>query len=810
MADATGIDWFGETTGINKIAVDNATPSGTAPQAATSDDARSIDWFGDTTGINKIGASPAPSAASAGTAPKQSWGDWIEDKVIGKHDPAYAGVGSVYAQFPRELENPMGMAATLGASDPQMGDIVAKSLGPMLVRREKDANGYDVFVTRGPDGKEQRGYLNQPGLDREDVVRTVRGSLPYVAGGEAAAGLKAGSLGLKALGAAAAGGTTSIAGDLAMQPMGSNQGVDIPKAAITASVGAVAPLASAAIGALWRNFVTIPGLIDRTTGQLTQKGLDAALKAGIDTSSLTPDVAKSFAKAFAESGDEAAAATRSSLDQYGIPATRGQVTKDPFLLTQEEGMRRKLYGESAQSTMLGFDQQQKDAVRFAALGSDGPPGTGGSGTFAPRQGIGEQINPTRRPGASEYDRMPSTLGGNVQDALQTARQNARTQESALWDDSVTKLAPMPEALQMLPEAINPRIADIPIDTANTPIAASMRDQLTKFMKGEAPETVDSPFKSAPVKTVDQMRRRLLAASSGADNGQDKAAANALYDGFNDWITKASDAKLLAGDPAGAMNLAKARGFTKEVRQIFEPKTADGRLSSAAQRIAKALDDAKADSGEGVIQSLLGSEGTRGVNQSTVSALQNVKTALDRFAPADQASQAWNDIRLAYWSRLVTNKGGEMLGPTAMLGNIKSAVHGQQSLMTTLFSPVELREMRKFTSALEQIAYKPPNASGSGYTAASFMKEGLAKLLDTFRVGTLGRAIVEKTGIGHAWNAAQAKQAIRQLPTPVSANLSPAIMSGGAAYARGQFYEPANPVLNALAGPRQGNALAGRR
>jgi hypothetical protein len=762
---------------------------------------------------------PVADDAATPDAPKQSWGEWIEDKVVGKHDPAYAGVGSVYKQFPRELENPMGMAATLGASDPQMGDIVAKSLGPKLVRREKDANGYDVFVTRGPDGQEQKGYLNQPGLDTEDAVRTVRGSLPYVAGGEAAAGLKAGGLGLKAFGAGVAGGATSIAGDLAMQPMGSNQGVDLPKAAITAGVGAVAPLASAAIGALWRNFVTIPGLIDRTTGQLTQKGIDTASKAGIDTSSLTPDVAKSFAKAFAESGDAATAATRTSLDQYGIPATRGQVTKDPYLLTQEEGMRRKLYGESAQSTMLGFDQQQKDAVRFAALGSDSSaPAPAGRGVFAPRQGIAEQINPTRQPGASAYDRMPSTLGSSVQDTLQSARQTAKNQESALWDDGVRDLAATPQALQNLTPHMEKALAD---ETAFTPTGQKMAEEIGQFSKGELPLNEAGGIKLKQVQSVDQMRRRLGSMVGSAADGSDKHQAGKVYDAFNDWIAESAHQSLLAGDPEAALRLIKARGFTREVRELFQPRASDGTPAPAAQRIGKVLDDAKADSGESVIQSLLGSEGSRGVNQGSVSALQNVKQALDKFAKPDEARQAWNDIRLAYWSRLVTNKGGDMLGPTAMLSNIKSAVHGQQTLMTTLFSPVELREMRKFTSALEQVAYKPPNASGSGYTAASFVKEGISKLLDSFRVGTLGRAIVEKTGIAHAWNAAQAKQAIRQLPAPVNRNFAPAIMAGGATYARGQFDTPINPAMNALATPTgnrnalaspraPANALAGRR
>jgi len=157
---------------------------------------------------------------------------------------------SVYSQHAQDLEGPMGNAATLGASDQQLADIVKKTLGPKLLRIEP-AGDYLVAVTLGPDGKEQRGYINKPGLDTEDITRGIRGALPYfLTGGVAGAGVKAAGGGLLSLAGAegAAAAATSAAGDLAQIPLGSEQGIETGKAVASGAMGMGIPLVSRAVG----------------------------------------------------------------------------------------------------------------------------------------------------------------------------------------------------------------------------------------------------------------------------------------------------------------------------------------------------------------------------------------------------------------------------------------------------------------------------------------------------------------------------------------------------------------------------------
>jgi len=712
-------------------------------------------------------------------AAEEGWGGWLVNTVKGRKDPAYGDLPSVYSQFPQQLENPTGLAAMFGASDPQMADVIQSHLGDNFVRRERDANGYDVFVTRGADGKEQRGYVNRPGLDLEDLARGVRGALPFVAaGGAVGAATRGAGIGIQALAQGGAAGGTSIAGDVAQIPLGSEQGVELGKAAVVGGLGMAGPPAAAAAGSLWRRFVTIPGLVDKATGQLTSKGIEAARQAGIDPADITPDFARRFSQVFSETGDAAQAATQSELDRFGIPATRGQVTKDPYLLTQEEGMRRRLYGEQAQDIMRGFDKRQEDAIRYGALGGD----ASAQSPLAPAKGIGQRLAPDRSPGEFPTDTQPATLGESVQGTLQTARKGARIEEGHLWDDSVKSLAATPEALQTLTPHMEKALAN---ETAFTATGEKMAEAIGQFAKGDLPVTSAGGINLPKVQTVDQMRRKLGQLVKSAEQGSDKHQAGMMYDAFNDWIGQAADQKLLAGDPAAAMQLVKARAFTREVRQIFDPKAADGTKTAASRRLSKVIDDAKADSGEGVIQALFGSQGSRGVNDGTVSALKSVKTALDRFVSKDQAAHAWNDIRLAYWARLVTNKDGEMLGPKAISGNLKQAFHGQRSILDMLYSPLEQREMRAFLRAIDNVAYKPPNASGSGYTAASFAKDGIIKVLNAFGLGRYFDAAVTYTGVGGALNTAAARQAVRTTGRTLKPNLTPAFTAPGSAYARDQ-------------------------
>lgn len=687
----------------------------------------------------------------------------VKQMVRGKQDPRFADTGTVFDQFRSELHNPTANAATFGASDEQMADIMQKTLGDKFVRREKDANGYDVFVTRGPDGQEQRGYVNKPGLDGQDIARGIRGALPYAAtGGTAGVAARGAGVLVNAAVQGVTAGATSAAGDAAQIPMGSEQGIELGKAGINTAAGVAGPVVAKMGGALWRRFVTEPSLFDRSTGVLTDKGAQIAREAGFDPSQMAADIQREFGKTYARTaGDASAAAAVIADKEFNIPSTIGQRMKDGEQLLQEKAARFGVYGGPAKEVMSGFDKRQADAVHAAAL-------TGADDA----QGIVRTI----APGRTESELGLDNLGREIRGGMLSAQGSAQAGERAAWD-KVTDITPKPEAFATLPDMIAGRLGDLPVDDTVTPVAASMAKALDGYVTGKAiGKPVADVLKQSPVTTLDQMRRRLLAMRGGAQNDTDRKASGALYDAFNDWIDDAAEKAMINGNPEAAANLRIARDATKTLRQIFAPSNARGFTTPGG----KILDDVlqRSDSAEGIVSGLFGGGPSSNIKDGSVEALKQMRAGLQKYADKDTATKTWNDVRAAYWVRLVKGKDGKMFEPGAMLTNVSRALNNQRSLVHVLYENSEIAQMVRFQRALKQITYKDPNPSNSAIGVASLSRQFFSKVLNAV---PFARALVEMSPIPNAYGTAVAKRAVSNAPSPPqNALMTPYLQAGGSA------------------------------
>jgi len=709
-----------------------------------------------------------PEAKPEAVKPEDNRG-WLRkgyDAVVGPKDPNYVGLPSVsealdkefkasgaFWQTPEQRQINVGMATA--GDDAALGDITKKALGDRLIRTEKDANGYDVAVFKGADGKEQKAYVNKPGLDTEDVSRAMLGSVPY-----AVAGLLTGGIGPLALRAGATGlasAGTSIGMDLAATQAGSDQGVDFGRAAVTGVIGGVAEPAGALLNKAWQRFVTVPGLFDRKAGVLTDKGREAAARVGLEPDMLTGKIGQEFSKIYAAAPDAAKAqlAEQFSAKTLGIPSTVGQRSKDAQQLLQEKSMRYGVYGDNAKTIMQEFDKRQADAIKQAAIG----------GTPDPQavQGIATKLAPHRA--ATELD--PATLGHGIKGGLEAAKDAAKQQEKAAWAGA-TDLTATQDALAILPQSIGKALGDFRVDKDVMPVAYSMAKRLEEYMTGKAAqEELKVLGTNAAVPTVDEMRRRLGQAVRAAQNDADRTAAGRIYDGFNEWIGQAAEKQLLNGNPQAAAALRSARGFTREMKDLFAPRDASGRMSEGGKLLSSIID--KADSPERVVSTLFfNSAQPSSIKNGGVEVLQKIKGILDKYPSQDVAKQTWDDIRTAYWMRLVQDKKGDMFTPGVMLNNIKASIKSQGTVIRTLYSPEEVAHIGQFVKALEQITYKDPNPSGSAVGAAALLKQAVAKLFELIGGNSrIGQAVVDYSGVGRAYGTASAKAALRDgIKTPV--------------------------------------------
>lgn len=727
-----------------------------------------------------FGDDPQQSQSTSATDPNAEpdaptwWGRRVQD-IRGRQDPRYGDLPRLTEQFRGELTNPVSAGALFGSSDAQMADIIEKQLGDNFIRREKDANGYDVFVTRGPDGQEQRGYVNKPGLEGEDIARGILGAVPYVVGGVGVGALTKGLGGFgRFLTYGGSSGATSIAGDVAQMPLGSEQGIELGKAGFAAGAGAAGVPAEILASKLWGRFVVEPKLFNRSTGQLTPEGQRLAMSQGLDPAAMQADISKTFAQTYAKTRSASQAAIKAQEGEFNIPSSVGQRTKDSWQLTQEEAARRNLYGDQARDAMKAFDARQAEAVDFAArtrMPSDfraqsGQPG----GTMSPN-------------GITHVQQMPDNaadLGSGIQTGMRHARGKAEAGEDAAWD-AVTDLLPTPQAFGILPQHVNARLSSIGMRvTPEMPKASAMGKAIDDYMEGKAfADPVAKVFQQSPVKTLDEMRRQLLGMYRSAADDTDRAAAKAIYDGFNDWIDDAAKQSFIAGDPAAAANLRIARDWTRTMQGLFSPSV-KGKQSPAARLISDLMD---ADSPERAAQILFGpasSTSPSSIKPGAIEALRSMKAALQRYADPRIAGDTIADLKIAYWAKLVQSGKGLPHSPQIMLNNIRAAFTNQRTMLNELFSPAELSQIQRLAKQLETITYKDPNPSGSGYTAAALTKQFFGKLLDAI---PFVREALEFTGVPDAVRGQAARRAVDQTVRQTPRNALPYTSSAGATYGR---------------------------
>jgi len=653
----------------------------------------------------------------------------IKDYVVGKEDPRFGKLPSIdepdTAADAGLQFGDLNTAKVVGFSDEQYRDIIRKQLGDRFIKEEKDANGFIVLTYRGADGQTRQAYVNKPGLDYEDVDRGVNAALPFLAAGGVAGRVTQGlPIFARATGQAVAGGAASAGQDVAAQGMGSEQSIDPLKAGLAAGGGFAGEYIGAIVGNLVRRWQTDKSLVD-ASGNLTALGRRLVEKEGFDPDLVQGELAKEFARLSARSNDPAEALVKAQTEQFGIPSTKAQRTKDPQLLLTEKDIRAGTLGREAKERLTDFDRTQADAIENAVRGSRR---TIDADTLAQSPinevGVGRAIAPHR----TFIDQDQAVLGEGIQEGFSKAVEKARNVENLAWrkTGNITARA---GATRTLPDNVKAALSGRRIQRDLQPTSAVMIDELRAFMDGKAPQGEFSEFVGQQaVTTLDEMRRVMLGylRNASSQNG-DKALAGKIYKGFNDWLADIEANGLIAGDVAGVSKMREAMDVTKYVRGLIKPTDNMGRKTQTA-RLFEQIENAS--SGEEVVTALLGASGPKGsVTKGRVQLLSTYKKVLDQFG-GDLGKQAWNDVRLAYWLKLVQGKNGELLGPQAMKTAIQTAMNNQKSVFNTLYNGRERVEMRKLVDALKAITYKDPNPSGTGTAVRSLVPNLVAEGLDT--------------------------------------------------------------------------------
>ena len=643
-------------------------------------------------------------------------GSWLQrqasgllESIHGRQDPAYKDVPALdltnaFTSEEMARHDPIGQqnyAKVVTFDDAAYGDVLRSKLGDKFIRTEKDVNGYDVVVYRDPNGNEAKGYVNKPGLDWQDVDRVMSNAAPFlVTGGAAGTMMRGAGTTARVIGQGTTAAATSLGLDSAAKREGSEQKADWSRALIAGGAGMAGELIAPAVSALMRSGSSY---VD-DAGRLTSRGEAAARRNGLDPAQMSPDVARQFAKGLDIGKDGAEAAIQARGHEFGLKSTKATRTKDPKLSAIEKDIRSGNLGPGAARILKEFDAQSQAALEGAAF--QGNPG---------HLGVGNTLAPAR--GGAE--RHPQVLGQAIREGVDASKQILRGTEGRAWQN-VTDIRPTADGLAMLPDIVTRRVGNVTIDPQLTPVATRMARELDAFMQGSAvQEPVANVIKQSNIETVDLMRRRLLGAYKSAKEPADIKAAQAIYNGFDDWMEAAAEQGLMNGDPAAHAALRIARDKTKEIRGIIEPRLPSGKLSPAG-KILKDISD-NADTPERVITTLFGGGGPHAPPKAgTVEALHKLRNMLLRTGH-EGGQQTWQDIKLAYWARLVSGKNGDTLSPQVMRENMSKAFQNQKSVFNVLYSGPEQDLMHRFAVALKDTIFVDPNPSGTASALRAMMK-----------------------------------------------------------------------------------------
>jgi hypothetical protein len=681
------------------------------------------------------------------------------EAIQGRQDPAFASVPA-YMGDTYETMQGQAQAKSVAIDDAAYGDILRKQLGNRFIRQEKDANGYPVIVYRGQDGSEQKGYVNKPGLDFQDVDRGLSATLPYLATagpiGKLTRGVgTVGKLVTQGLGAAG----TSIGQDIAAQQMGSEQDVDLGRAGMTGALGGFAAVArpllaggvtggvigastegdieDKVVGGLFGGAVgasvgkgiervqkprVAPGAVDeqgKLSGQMRQK----AERAGLNPDEMSPEDVNQWLDGVTLTADQAELAAAIETGKFNLMTTKGIRTKDPQLLSIEKDARYGNLGESAKQLLKAYDDESAKQIQGSALrrraAEDGRP------VDPYKDGVGAMVAPTRNDMVPQQV-TPDQFGTSINRGLTAAKDAGDELINKAWKD-VTDIVPAEQAMPLMAGKLRSRVGDMVLDSELTPAAVRMERELAAFVGGEAKSGSPGLIGETQIQTVDQMRRRLLKMKDASSSNSDRAASKAIYDGFNDWIDEIADQGFIKGNnPEAAAALRTARQVTAEVKQAFAPRDPAGKASPAGKIMQGIVDGA--DTPEGIINQLLGASGpVTAPKPGSVQAVRQIKKVLfdgvrgSKLVDDQVANTTFNDIRMAYWSRLVINKEGKMHTPQMIVNNVEAALRNQGSLVREMFKPDEVKIFREYVAAMKRLAYKDPNPSGTATALRAAMR-----------------------------------------------------------------------------------------
>lgn len=563
------------------------------------------------------------------------------------------------------------------------------------------------MVVRGSPDEPYR-YINSPGIDLQDVT-DFAGEVVKFAPAAKVASIGRGLLARMTIGGAASG-ATSVASDKAAQSFGSEQDVDLTKAAFATGGGAGGEILSSGVRA------TV-NAVRRALARKAAKRVDDGVSSVVHgTKGANPD-----------------AAAR----EFGIDLTEGQATGRQPQQAFESRARRGGAGDRAQAIMERAATEQTRQVRSApVLSAEGV-------TVSNRGFDNVQAGRMIRDGLT---RRAADLSDEVDQAYRLAREfDAELTVDALPRLRDTMLAAVDD------EVINPSVMNDPSRLAQEyPRATAVIEELRALPERVAQrgQEAGGTLTGIQFRELERYRRSInTAIENSAPRSPDRRALMRIKASFDGYLDEAAMNGLFSGDPGFLDAFKNARSTRTLMGNLFEPKGAKDFARKAVEQIIET--DATP---EETLNLVFGSSslGNKRGTQKTIRQLREI------LGPDSAEYQA---LREAAIDRIM-RKGfvRDELKIGTLIKEWDQALDGPgASVMEEMFSPAEISKMRRFNNVLRRMEPKKgaENYSNTSIELSRMMKSIFGHVPMT---GFFSRAVDP-----NAIRAMQATSGMRPLP-----------------------------------------------
>lgn len=576
--------------------------------------------------------------------------------------------------------------------------IIKKQVPGTSIINDKFGN----TIAKFPDG--QAFYLNKPGASFQDFVQTTSQILQYIPGQSMALKAAGGSLLKRGVYSGVAGGGTSVAQDLATVPLGSKEGIDPVKGAISTVIPAtfetvINPAGRVILRKLFGNpkFVT-------SDGTLNAKGKKAAKAAGLDVDSLDKDFIKKFGDELSKGVRTDIASAEAAAGRFGFSLSRSQALGD------EEGFARLIaaskgsYGRDAQEISRNFLKQQNLDIEKSA---ENLVRSFNRGQFETIDDAGEQIIKGIYSQAKKQDEKVATLYNTID-------------KDAIFNAQESNIAVLPQNIRGSISANGADIIDAKLTPNTVRALQDVRSFVTKIKgtKKRKPQTTD-------LNDFENFRKKLNNYKVNAfKTGQDMDYKNlsAVVDEFDDFYDDALDNLLFSGDENALRIIKNARAENRIKNERFGVRKRKHRGMKIDDRagkvVVKILSDPDVSPTE-AINYIFGksSLGAKDGSREIIKRLKEIFGIEGNLTQAAKNSADFQALRTAAFQKIIRDSVKQGRFSPETMSRLWDNATKDKKLLLELFEENEIKLIDQFVKEVRK-TFKPRDLVNFSNTASA--------------------------------------------------------------------------------------------